>query len=262
MTTEDRLRDLMCDPRWSLPAWPDAHARVRRAARRQRLTIIGVGAAVTAVITTAAMLPVLLPGRGGLGTALNPAVSAGPFATPPVGAAGFTAQIYPAAVRAWPTTGGWLRFCPSANGLQIPDQTVTFASLTVLRQAGRPADNVSVIQRADAAVSLAVQSPRQQLFTNDLRLSDRAFWPQLASGSGIAVELAYAAQAPVLYSGPLHSYHPATGPPSLAAVVSAGCGDGLVRDTWVIVSGHAARPTWAETFFLKRRGHVLIYNAT
>jgi hypothetical protein len=68
---------------------------------------------------------------------------------------------------------------------------------------------------------------------------------------------------PVLYSGPLRAYHAAGGPPSLADVVATDCGSRIVRDTWVIVSGAAASPERAaETLFLERRGHVLLYNAT
>jgi hypothetical protein len=52
--TEDRLRALLQDPRWSLRPWPDAEARVRRAARRQRLratsVAAGAGAAIAAVV--------------------------------------------------------------------------------------------------------------------------------------------------------------------------------------------------------------------
>ena len=68
---------------------------------------------------------------------------------------------------------------------------------------------------------------------------------------------------PVIYSGPLRSYHPAKGSWSLARVVAAGCGSRIVRDTWLIISGHPASP-WraAETLFLNRRGRVLLYSAT
>ena len=52
--TEDRLRSLLHDPGWSLRPWPDAEARVQRAARRQRLRASGVaagaGAAIAAVV--------------------------------------------------------------------------------------------------------------------------------------------------------------------------------------------------------------------
>jgi len=259
MTTEDRLRDLLRDPRWTLPAWPDAQARVRRAARRQRLTVTGIGAAVTALITTAAVVPVLL-----LGAVANPAASTAPaggsIALPAVGAAGFTSTIYPPAVRAR-MIANWLRLCPSAAGLEVPGRNVAVASLAVLRQVGEPAAPVNVMPRGGVGGSL-VQIPQQQILTSYLRLSDRAFWPRLASGSGITV-VVQAARVPVLYSGPLRSYHPVNGPPSLAGVVAAGCGSRIVQDTWVIVSGHAASPTRAaETLFLKRRGHVLVYNAT
>jgi hypothetical protein len=58
--TEGQLRELLRDPGWSLRPWPDAEARVRRAARRQRLRAAGLtagaGAASTAVALSLAML--------------------------------------------------------------------------------------------------------------------------------------------------------------------------------------------------------------
>ncbi len=68
---------------------------------------------------------------------------------------------------------------------------------------------------------------------------------------------------PVIYSGPLRSYHPARGSWSLASVVASGCGSRIARDTWLIISGHPASPSRAaETLFLNRHGRVLLYNAT
>jgi DNA-directed RNA polymerase specialized sigma24 family protein len=68
---------------------------------------------------------------------------------------------------------------------------------------------------------------------------------------------------PVIYSGPLRSYHPAKGSWSLASVVATGCGSRIARDTWLIISGHPASPSRAAgTLFLNRHGRVLLYNAT
>src|SRR6516164_10849186 len=51
---EARLRELLRDPRWSLPAGPDPEQRVRRAAGRQRLRLAGMaGVAAAAVIAVA-----------------------------------------------------------------------------------------------------------------------------------------------------------------------------------------------------------------
>src|SRR5215470_298480 len=51
---EARLRELLRDPGWSLPAGPDPEQRVRRAARRQRLRHAGMaGVAAAAVIALA-----------------------------------------------------------------------------------------------------------------------------------------------------------------------------------------------------------------
>lgn len=62
----DRLRELLHDPRWSLPSWPDTEERVRKTARRQRRRVIGVAgsAAVTAIAAIAIPLTLLgTPGR-------------------------------------------------------------------------------------------------------------------------------------------------------------------------------------------------------
>ena len=61
---ENRLRELLHDPRWSLPSWPDAEARVRNAARRQRLRAARVTAVagIAAVAAIAAIVVPTLPG--------------------------------------------------------------------------------------------------------------------------------------------------------------------------------------------------------
>jgi hypothetical protein len=60
---EDRLRELFRDPRWSLPSWPDADARVRNAARRQRLRVSGVAvvAGIAAITAIAALIVLTWP---------------------------------------------------------------------------------------------------------------------------------------------------------------------------------------------------------
>ena len=57
---ETRLRELLRDPRWSLPSGPDPEQRVRRAAQRQRLRLAGM-----AGVAAAALIVVAIP--GGLG---------------------------------------------------------------------------------------------------------------------------------------------------------------------------------------------------
>jgi len=270
MTTEDRLRELLRDPGWSLPAWPDAQKRIRRSARRQRLALTGIGTSVTAVITAAAAVPIMLlgPGRTGVGPAAGP--TPGPFATPAVGAAGFTAQIYPAPAQARVMTR-WLRMCPSASGLQVLGRGAAVATLSVLHEIGqpapvRPSQEIAGARSAPAGImqlsAVALMQQAKQNFVTSLQASDRAFWPQIVAGNGLAA-VARAAQVPVLYSGPLRSSPQTFGLSDVTGVVAAGCGSRVVMDTWVIVSGRTASPARAaETFFLKRHGRVLLYNST
>jgi YVTN family beta-propeller protein len=61
---ERKLRDLLRDPQWSLPSWPDAPSRIRRAARRQRLRVAGLAASLGAVALAAVVVPVSQLGGG------------------------------------------------------------------------------------------------------------------------------------------------------------------------------------------------------
>jgi hypothetical protein len=253
MTGEDRLRQLMRDPRWSLPGWPDAPARVRRAARRQRLTAIGAAVAAAVIAATAAWLPFALPGRNSANVATGPtrpavrpttvrpttpSAPAGPRRppVPPVGSAGFPARIYPAAAEPRAVTG-LLGLCPAPAGLEAPGPATPAAARIVLRGLGRG-------------------------FTNDLRLSDRSAWPLLVSNwrpGGVRL-FTGSALAAVRYSGPLRPGHAVSA--NLQRAVAAGCGSRVARSTWVIVYGPAHEPALdSVVLFVTRRGHMLFYNA-
>ncbi|HEY2265094.1 MAG TPA: PASTA domain-containing protein [Streptosporangiaceae bacterium] len=85
---EGRLRELLLDPGWSLPPWPDAQARIRRAARRQRVRTAGLAACTGAIAAAAVAVPLALAG-GGPGTAPGrgpaaPATASHASATPSV----------------------------------------------------------------------------------------------------------------------------------------------------------------------------------
>ena len=265
MTTEDRVRELLQDPRWSLPVWPDVQARARRAARRQRLTAASVGAAVAAFVTTAAVIPVVLLGRlspGGADAASGGVPVAGAFQTPAVGAAGFDAAVYPAAVKV-AAPKGMTTLCPDPAGLQAFGPRVAAGPLTVLRKLAQVQVLASV--KGAAPVPPVTGPPRAAIIAvrqslTGLLLSDRAFWPQLPRWSTVLIQ---AARVPVIYSGPLRSYQKAHAPPGRARVADFSCGSRVAMDTWVVVSGRPASPaTEAETFFLNRRGHVLLYRAS
>src|SRR6516225_6942683 len=67
---EARLRELLRDPRWSLPAGPDPEQRVRRAARAQRRRLAGLAGVAAAAAVIAVAIPA---GVGVLGHPAGPA---------------------------------------------------------------------------------------------------------------------------------------------------------------------------------------------
>ena len=298
MAAEERLRELLGDPRWSLPPWTQAelHARVRRAAARQRRRLARITAAVAVTVTSAAALPALAvtgypAGSPAGGTGRSPA-AAGELALPAVGAAGFSVTVYPAArvpVRVTAATP----LCPASTGLQTPGQATAVTALQVLR--GRTVS-----------------------FSRALHQADRSYWPRLRGGwrRGITTAVPQVAMQNVVYSGPLASFHgrarpggttgktappPAAAPAweqlparlaldqpagmarvpaagagpeqpaarlqAIASVEAAGCGQAIVRYSWLVVSSTArvqrpGSPPAREvaTLFLRRRGRVLLYN--
>ncbi len=61
---EGRLCELLRDPGWSLPPWPDTQARIRRAARRQRIKATGLAAGTGVIAVAAVTVPLALSGGG------------------------------------------------------------------------------------------------------------------------------------------------------------------------------------------------------
>lgn len=59
---ENRLRDLLSDPQWSLRPWPDAQERVRRTARRQRIKAVSGAAGTGAIAVAACAVPLAVLG--------------------------------------------------------------------------------------------------------------------------------------------------------------------------------------------------------
>ena len=245
---EDRLRELLRDPRWSLAPWPDGAARVRRAARRRRAA---AGGAVAVVLAAAAIsaLPAVLHSSPATVTAGQPGPGAGrashpepsrssPFPAsvtptalpgmPPVGSAGFPVSIYPAPKRPRMAAGA-LTLCPDPAGLQDPGPYTAAAARTALRLLGRG-------------------------LANGLRVSDRAAWPFLATSRNTILSFA---RTPVRFAGPLQAVR---GVPGLRHAVTAGCGTRVARATWVVSVRPARRPArQADMLFVTRRGHMLFY---
>jgi hypothetical protein len=242
---EDRLRQLLRDDRWSLPAWPDAEARVRKAARRQRMTAAAAGAIAVAAAAAAILVPLTLlatapsktPAITGPGpTAPHSAPPRRHYTMPPVGAPGFPAALYPAP-RPHPVVNS-IGHCPAPEGLQPFAATSAAAARGVIPKLGHS-------------------------FRDDLRLTDRTFWPVIASGWQASNRVFTPARPrPILYSGPLESYHSSQGPPDFTRLISVGCGTRLARDTWMIVDGPRTSPALqSEWLLLTRHGHMLLYYA-
>jgi hypothetical protein len=242
---EDRLRALLRDPRWSLPAWPDADARIRRAAQRQRRATATLAAGACAVVIAVIVVPVTLLTGGGarpaIGTGASASASPGPsrparhpLSLPPVGAPGFPASTYPAP-RARPVVNS-IGHCPAAVGLRPFPLSSGNVAYWLTRKLGHS-------------------------FAGDLRLTDRAFWPAVRSGwQPGGSQIAAPARRPPIYSGLLGSYRSSAGPPDFTGLITAGCGARLARDTWMIVEGPRRSPALqSEWLFLDRRGHVLLY---
>jgi hypothetical protein len=255
VTDEEKLRELMRDPRWSLAPWPDAQSRVRRAARKQRRAIAGAAAAVALLIAAAAAVtvPAVLSGSPA-GVAANrpvpPGTSSRPSAadtspspapvrptgvpsTPPVGSADFPVSIYPAPKHPSLTTGA-LALCPDPAGLEDPGPLTAAAARSVL----------GVLSRGPAG---------------DLRVSDRSAWP-LLTGSGTLADqtLLALAHTRVHFAGPLQARRSVSG--ELRHAIAAGCGSRVADATWVL-SFRQARQTAPPTvlLFVTRRGHMLFY---
>lgn len=255
MNREDRLRELLRDPRWSLAPWPDAHSRVRRAARRQRRAAAGAGAAavVITVAAASALLAVLPsspsrvsagqpPAGAGRTSRPEPSRSSPPPAsvtptglpsTPPVGSAAFPVSIYPAPKSLRMATGA-LTMCPDPAGLEDPGPYTAGAARSVLDLLGRG-------------------------LAGDLRVSDRSAWPLLASSRNLGgIALPTVARTSVLFAGPLQAARGA--PAGLRRAVAAGCGTRVARATWVVSLRLTRRPALhADMLFVTRRGHMLFY---
>lgn len=247
--SEDRLRVLLRDDRWSLRPWPDVEPRVHRAARRQRLIATGLAAGASAAVIAAVVVSLTLLGGGQPApvTALQPGTSppvspnrhAKPhhreLSLPPVGAPGFPASIYPPP-RPEPLVNS-IGHCPAAEGIRAFTAGSSAAARGLIPKLGHS-------------------------FARDLRLTDRTLWPTVISGwqPGGSRAFTPSRSRPVLYSGPLESYHSSEGPPDFTKLISAGCGTRIARDTWMIVDGPRTSPALqGEWLFVNRHGHVLLY---
>lgn len=237
---ESRLRELLHDPGWSLPAWPNAEARIRRTARRQRIRAATAGAAVAGIMAAVVATVTGFQSPGVLGPYIGHGTTA---ALPRPGAAGFPLSVYPPALPG--LTGGRFTRCPDPDGITAATP-------------GAGARAIAAVASLDAAT-----------FSTGLRSSDRAYWPQEQADRR-------AGSAPgqgggrVVYSGPLISAdgragdgRPAARAVALSRAISSSCGSRTARDTWLVITAAPRRPGGQSEFLLvDRHGHLLVWDAT
>lgn len=225
LDTERRLRELLADPEWALPTWPDAASRVRAAARRKRRRSARAAASVTAVsaVVILGVLSALRPS--------GPAAVRAAYSLPAANAAGFPVSIYPRDALAPMLRHG--SRCPDPTGVQKPPASIQAQTTAIISHLGTS-------------------------FSSDLRSSDPSNWPQVQASWRSGTAEAKTA-APVLYSGLLSS-RPAAG--SLARAVRINCGNQIAADTWLIVTGRRDDPAQQSEYLLLDRGaRVLVWHA-
>ena len=232
MIDEERLSLLPRDPGWSLPPWPpgQAMARIRRAARRQRLLAVCRGAAVAVIAGAVALAAVSHVAR--VPPARRQARRRSPGraqyhaqALPQVGSSGFPATVYPAPV-AVPVPGR-----PAT--LACPAPACSFRSRAT--EPPPPRSPACAPWAQDSAANCSSRTGR----------SGRPW--RTADGPRRRVPVR-AAPSSVRYSGPRRR----AGVGELASVrraVATACGDPVMRATWVIVSGLPG-----STITIARRG--------
>ena len=229
LEAEQQLRELLTDPAWELPAWPDAADRVRAAARRQRQRSAGLAAtaaALCAVVVCSALA--LRPGDS------VPAAAGRAYSLPAANAPSFPAGVYPRT-----ELGPLLRRgsrCPDPAGVLNPPASVHAETTAVVRHLGAG-------------------------FESDLRSSDPSDWPSVLTSWRSGVAASARAAAPVLYSGPLSSRPASAWSAGLARAVRVSCGARIAAATWLVVTGERGPSApRSEYLLLDRRGHLLVWH--
>jgi len=155
------------------------------------------------------------------------------YTLPRVGAPGFPASIYPPPSSKTVNTIGR---CPSTSGLGLPGTGTRAVAIAIAR------------------------SFEHKSFIDDLRVSDRAMWPQVLLDWRKGYAPQPVAKVPVMYAGPLASPWPATlAAPDLVGLVWR-CSATLVAASYAVVFGYLQQPAMqGEFLFLDRRGRVLLF---
>ncbi len=138
---EGRLRELLLDPGWSLPPWPDPQARIRRAARRQRVRAAGLAGCTGAIAAVAVAVPLALSG--------------GSQGTPPGEVLTTPAAASQASVTPTPTDHRATVLMPDIVGLKLP------AAKALIRSALFPRADITVrfVKASQPAGVVIAQTP-------------------------------------------------------------------------------------------------------
>jgi hypothetical protein len=223
-------------------------ASVRARARRRR-QLGAAGVLAVAVVAAGIVVPIALLHNGsgdGLRTHFlitppsQPPSTSTKYPLPAVGAAGFPASVYPLSHRG--LHPGSVTTCPSAAGLQAP---------------------TSQTRRTAVAISKLLDSGS---FLSDLRATDRAYWPAIASTWRhhrywqTPTAPLRPSHAHILHTGMLSAPWPGLGVPDPKNWVRESCGAAVMRRSYVVAAGPPQSGALQQVeVFVVRGGRPLLY---
>jgi hypothetical protein len=253
---ENQLRDLLEAAVGEPPRRVTVEAVRRRMIRRrvgEALSVTAVAVVVAGIaLATAFWLPGAGPSSGPRrgfppnaappAPKVTPSASSGVQKLPPVGAPGYPAAIYPAAVRAH---RGALAACPATVGLVRPPSSARARAIAII-------DRWATLNRTTA-----------------LHASDRAIWPEILLNMSASRAHGRRPKEPILYAGLLKAEHRyfgggSPGAPDPSGFIRFSCGittgTALIDKSYLVVAGTQSEPALQEDWvFVDRAGHLLLY---
>lgn len=156
---------------------------------------------------------------------------------PPVGASGYPAAIYPAAIGA---RRGALAACPALVGL-------------VKAPSPARAEAIAIIDRWGTLNQAAA-----------LHAADRAIWPNIVANMSASRAHGERHKGPMLYTGPLKDENRNFGAPDPSNFIRFSCGatagSAIIEKSYLVVTGTQSEPALQKDWvFVDRGGHLLLY---